>query len=771
MAESALKNNIIDQAASKYYYVNVSAVGNSHRSWIDMRKFGFISAGGGRVYSDQLDKLKAGDKIFVYQGLPNRNSIHKRVSGYIGYGIVEFPKMIAASTEVSNGLLFEQNLDQPGLKHDKDDSNLAEYAVGVKWIKTFPSESPLTFIGIFKSRHIVCNITNLKTIEFLEYGFGIRDKNNERFIIKNIEVNDFKGLEKANISLRPITVLIGENASGKSSFLHATQLGISILQEMTTVNKVTKKISLSRNMSTDKISFRPTENLLNLNRNKKSTHKYGYSIIYKGEFRRPNHKESVAAYVNVIRGKNSNPSVRLNGKKEFQLYLANKENPVSALASGISGVSIREEWKAKPVVDSAAMRGDANLYLRVILSHLHENGMWKEFQEAFSDCFNGARVHVSYEMDKDRYVDVNINYKGTVFTLDMAASGMLQVIQVLAYAYHYRPTLLLLDEPDAHLHYSGQTRLCKALRRIVKETDTRIILATHSFQLVQEFEYDSLAKVVLFDNGKVVKSSGGSCFDYHTLVKYGLLSLRSLKARQGRKQILLTEDENSDIVKTLAIANGALNSLEVYSYNGCKNIKYAYEIANYILKSDPNIKIFLHRDRDYRTDKEIELEINLSRYKICDVTRYTEIFTQYNDVEHSFLLPSHLSEVFGEYFDTDSISELLMNEIRNMREEMMDCGVSGRNCIAKDLYTDELKSSLLWSELNMPSNFLTFKELIKERNCKEIPFDMCHGKTLKNALKGRLREKVGYQDYEVREIMFSSSRYLRNDVWMNAFEL
>jgi AAA15 family ATPase/GTPase len=43
-----------------------------------------------------------------------------------------------------------------------------------------------------------------------------------RMSIENIVVSNFKGIrEEANFDIKPITVFIGQNSSGKSSCLHA----------------------------------------------------------------------------------------------------------------------------------------------------------------------------------------------------------------------------------------------------------------------------------------------------------------------------------------------------------------------------------------------------------------------------------------------------------------------------------------------------------------------------------------------------------------------
>ena len=158
-----------------YYYVNVSEIDNPYRSWRDMREYGFVSAGEGACYSDELDRLKVGQEIFVYQRRPHKNSVRPMISGYVGYGTVVSAKIPVVEFELPDGggLLVDQTLEQPRLDHDRESVDRREYAVGVRWKRTFPSEAPVTYDGIFYNHHIACELTDAETIEFLERKFGV----------------------------------------------------------------------------------------------------------------------------------------------------------------------------------------------------------------------------------------------------------------------------------------------------------------------------------------------------------------------------------------------------------------------------------------------------------------------------------------------------------------------------------------------------------------------------------------------------------------------
>jgi ABC-type glutathione transport system ATPase component len=102
---------------------------------------------------------------------------------------------------------------------------------------------------------------------------------------------------------------------------------------------------------------------------------------------------------------------------------------------------------------------------------------------------------------------------------------MLQVIQILAYACFYAPPLLLLDEPDAHLHADSQTRLHRALKSLTTNTLTRVVLATHSPQLLQLMMDDLDIKVIWLDSGKEVSVPSGQLPAIPILMELGALAL------------------------------------------------------------------------------------------------------------------------------------------------------------------------------------------------------------------------------------------------------
>jgi predicted ATP-dependent endonuclease of OLD family len=72
--------------------------------------------------------------------------------------------------------------------------------------------------------------------------------------------------------------------------------------------------------------------------------------------------------------------------------------------------------------------------------------------------------------------------------LMVEGSGFLQWLSVFALAMDPRINILLLDEPDAHLHSSLQEQLLDSLRQIASRTGKQALIATHSAEILRNAE-------------------------------------------------------------------------------------------------------------------------------------------------------------------------------------------------------------------------------------------------------------------------------------------
>ena len=151
----------------KDWYISLGI--GENRNWDDCQKYGFISAGGGKWYSNTLKLLPIGGRVFVY--VPNQ--------GYVGVGIVKKPAIIIRDFKVTvDGVekpILETPLKTPKLGENAEDPDKSEYLVGIEWLKTKTLEQAIWEKGMFANQNSACKLRNNFTIERLVQRFGLEE--------------------------------------------------------------------------------------------------------------------------------------------------------------------------------------------------------------------------------------------------------------------------------------------------------------------------------------------------------------------------------------------------------------------------------------------------------------------------------------------------------------------------------------------------------------------------------------------------------------------
>lgn len=145
------------------FYVNVGEC--KHRVWEDCRKFGFLSAGQGKKYSNQIKLLNQGDIVAAY--------LNKR--GYVGIGkVIEKAKPVV-DFQFKGESLKKQKLVNLGIFDNADNEN-SEYLVSIEWIKSVSANEAKwkNKAGLFTTRQIRASLEKqIRTIKFLEKEFDV----------------------------------------------------------------------------------------------------------------------------------------------------------------------------------------------------------------------------------------------------------------------------------------------------------------------------------------------------------------------------------------------------------------------------------------------------------------------------------------------------------------------------------------------------------------------------------------------------------------------
>ncbi|MDR2133517.1 MAG: AAA family ATPase [Treponema sp.] len=83
-----------------------------------------------------------------------------------------------------------------------------------------------------------------------------------------------------------------------------------------------------------------------------------------------------------------------------------------------------------------------------------------------------------------------ITYKpdnmSTALDISLAGRGLQQTLLILAYLYWHKNSIILIDEPDAHLEILRQRQIYALLKSVAGENGSQVIIATHSEAILDD---------------------------------------------------------------------------------------------------------------------------------------------------------------------------------------------------------------------------------------------------------------------------------------------
>ncbi|KAF3983152.1 MAG: AAA family ATPase [Methylococcales symbiont of Hymedesmia sp. n. MRB-2018] len=153
----------------------------------------------------------------------------------------------------------------------------------------------------------------------------------------------------------------------------------------------------------------------------------------------------------------------------------------------MSGLSVVEPKIQPGRVDVLIGEGQTAQVLRNLCFILYEQSPndWKKVVAYMQQLFG---VQFLNPVDDVARGEISLSYKKDKIELDLATAGrgLLQVLLLLSYLLQKPNSIILLDEPDAHLEILRQREVYRLLSEIAKLQKSQVILATHSEVLLEE---------------------------------------------------------------------------------------------------------------------------------------------------------------------------------------------------------------------------------------------------------------------------------------------
>ena len=460
--------------------------------------------------------------------------------------------------------------------------------------------------------------------------------------ITSVEIERFKRVLKAEIQLSDINVLVGANNSGKSSMLQGIHFCAGAAVAARRLGRVT--------FTQQSLLYCPSRDFVDLRNGApyQNQSAFGYLRV-RGIVEEHDDQYTVRVY----RGRNEgNVGCERHGNQIMGATVTAFIPPFSVYVPGLAGIPETEEYRSESVVRKGVASGDANLYLRNVLLLIKSKGLLSELTQLMKLLFPNFSIDIDFDQVHDSHIQILVKAGAnqSAKPIELIGTGVLQALQIFSYATLFKPKLLLLDEPDSHLHPDNQGLLAESFLALVENLETKIIVSTHSRHLVEALYGES--NFVWMKGGKI-HQQGQSLEKVPILMDIGALDSFDKLINGTIDNVILSEDTNLPMMQTLAEGSGFdMSRTLVYSYKASSNLGSAFALCEFILESAPNATVVIHVDNDFLIDEEEKA----LRNKI-EKSGANAFITEGSDIESYYVSAEHIGALLG--VDSTTIAEWL----------------------------------------------------------------------------------------------------------------
>lgn len=360
------------------------------------------------------------------------------------------------------------------------------------------------------------------------------------------------------------------------------------------------------------------------------------------------------------------------------------------------------------------------------LASLRANDPWEILQKTMQEVFAtelriipfNERYHsyLKVECVKGRMQD-GVFAKHTKFAsrdLMVEGSGFLQWLSVYALALSPDIDVVLLDEPDAHLHALLQQQLVGQLKKIADSKGKQVLLATHSPELIRSYEHERIlaikdrrAKYLSTDVDKVGILAGVGAI--HTPTLHALM--------QHRRMLIVEAESDERFLRLLASSAGIVwpKNLVPWYWTGKHNERRQLFIQ--LSRDIEDLKAISIRDRDDEPDGTVSGDL-IDKSFTNNTVGFTALKWRRRHIENYLLCTAAIARAAGKPQDEvqaffanqhalaipdDTTSSEVVMPIRDARgKELMTEGDSSvrrslgvtREEVAKALTADEIAADI-----------------------------------------------------------------------------
>ena len=309
-------------------------------------------------------------------------------------------------------------------------------------------------------------------------------------MIHTVRIKGFKRFKEAEFRLPGHVVLAGPNNMGKTTVLQAIASWSLALRRWRELN-----------------DFNPRQGY-----KKAPIARHAFTAVPVGRFDLlwTNRRDRSAIEIELRHGRGWSVTMELSRDSTEQIYVRPKTGttpdtlrkldlPV-VFVPPMTGLGVEEPVFQAPKIEQLLGLGRPGEVLRNLIAEANQDdSAWDALQTSVRKLFGyellppdtaGAHIVAEYrEASSSRGPRPH-------FDIASAGSGFQQVLMLLAFLHTRSGTVLLLDEPDAHLHVILQDAIYHELRTVAAWQRSQLIVATHSEVIINSVEPRELCAVL-----------------------------------------------------------------------------------------------------------------------------------------------------------------------------------------------------------------------------------------------------------------------------------
>lgn len=335
-------------------------------------------------------------------------------------------------------------------------------------------------------------------------------------MLTNIKIENFKKLECISFPLSSSVVIIGPNNSGKSTIFQALclwEIGVKNFIAAYQKNDLNRQGAVTINRK-DLLNS-PISDARFLWKGKKVTKRNPHGsgqkhIPLSVELKGNNDGINWTCKVEFTFTNAESFTCRVvSGLQEIILLYNNNKGIHFGFLQPMSGLSTSEDKLTQGSIDRKLGEGKTAEVLRnicyeilypetIVKQNLEPEKNWNKLCDVVKQMF-GAKLEKPEFIRSTGLISLEYTENGIKYDMSSGGRGFQQTLLLFSYMYANPNTILLLDEPDAHLEVIRQREAFQRINEVASETNSQILIASHS-EVVLDEAADTSKVIALIEN-------------------------------------------------------------------------------------------------------------------------------------------------------------------------------------------------------------------------------------------------------------------------------